>query len=150
MQRGTHQSDAAREKISAAQKARWHRDGLRREVALAALALKAEDSEPNKLRLTKALAELEAEENTVAGAVGKALAGRNPVVNLLADDSVQKALASDDPDDLGIHGITERNRLRKSGATARRKTTLNTAQADLEKPIPKLNMGPYDPAKEEG
>jgi hypothetical protein len=122
---------------------------LRCEVAEKALALRAEDTPANQLALAKALNAYEAATNDVGSAVAKALLGRKAPVNLLADDSVKKARANGDPDEEGIHGITERNRLRKSGRAARPKTTLNTAQADLEKPVPKLNLGPYDPPKDD-
>jgi hypothetical protein len=126
----------------------YERLKLRLEVAEKALALQAEDTPANQVALHKALTDFEAATNDLGSAVAKALLGRKPGENLLASDRIAKS--TDDPDDLGIHGITERNRLRKSGRTARRKTTLNTAQADLDRPVPKLNMGPYDPPKEEG
>jgi hypothetical protein len=123
---------------------------LRCEVAEKGLAYMADPTPANEVAALKAVAAYDAATNDVGSAVAKALLGRKAPVNLLADDSVKKARANGDPDDEGILGITERVRLRKAGKTARPKTTLNTAQADLEKPIPKLNMGPYDLPPEEG
>lgn len=96
---------------------------LRCEVAEKALALRAEDTPANQVTLVKALNAYEAATNDVGSAIAKALIVRvNP--NLLANDSLRKSVADTDPG-TDIHGITERNRLRREGRTTRKKVTLN-------------------------
>jgi hypothetical protein len=143
MQRGTHQSDAAREKISQAQKARWEREHLSRDFALKALAYRADPTAVNKAAVLKAMADLDEADNTVAGAVSKALAGRTAVVNLLASDKVAKS--TDDPD---TATVGERIRLRHDGKTEFPKVELNTAASALKRKPPKLNAPGLYPAEE--